>query len=125
MKDYKLKLRDQVYVSLIHWVGRGTENDGSIVHKMSVENRMYFMNRGFVYYESIKRELKIKPIHECRCDDRLQTKTKRFTRLSCTGLVVELEHKDKDEVNKRDWLLVDSPLTEPGLRSVLDRGTNP
>jgi hypothetical protein len=41
----------------------------------------------FVYYESIKRELKIKPIYECRCDERLQTKTKRFTRLSYTGLV--------------------------------------
>jgi hypothetical protein len=45
-----------------------------------------------VYYESIKRDLKIKPIYECRCDERLQTKTKRFTRLSYTGLVVELEH---------------------------------
>jgi hypothetical protein len=45
-----------------------------------------------VYYESIKRELKIKPISECRCDERLQTKTKRFTHLSYTGLVVELEH---------------------------------
>jgi hypothetical protein len=32
----------------------------------------------------------MKPIHECRCDGRLQTK--RFTRLSYTGLVVELEH---------------------------------
>jgi hypothetical protein len=46
----------------------------------------------FVYYESIKRELKIKPIYEFRCDERLQTKTKRFTLLSYTGLVVELEH---------------------------------
>ncbi len=46
----------------------------------------------FVYSESIKRELKIKPIYECRCDERLQTKTKRFMRLSYTGLVVELEH---------------------------------
>ena len=45
---------------------------------------------GFVYYESIKREVKIKPIYECRCDGRLQTK--RFTCLSYTGLVVELEH---------------------------------
>jgi hypothetical protein len=44
----------------------------------------------FVYYESIKREVKIKPIYECRCDGRLQTK--RFTRLSYTGLVVGLEH---------------------------------
>jgi hypothetical protein len=45
-----------------------------------------------VYYESINREVKIKPIYECRCDERLQTKTKRFTRLSHAGLVVELEH---------------------------------
>ena len=45
-----------------------------------------------VYYESLNRELQIKPIYECRCDERLQTKTKEFTRLSYTGLVVELEH---------------------------------
>jgi hypothetical protein len=45
-----------------------------------------------VYYESIKRELKTKPIYECRCDERPQTKTKRCTRLSYTGLVTELEH---------------------------------
>jgi hypothetical protein len=43
-----------------------------------------------VYYESMKRKLQTKPIYECRCDGRLQTK--RFTRLSHTGLVVELEH---------------------------------
>ena len=45
-----------------------------------------------VYYESIKRELKIRCIYECRCDERLQSKTKKFTRLTYTGLVVELEH---------------------------------
>ena len=45
-----------------------------------------------VYYDSINRDLKIKPIYECRCDEILQTKTKRFARLSYTGLVVELEH---------------------------------
>jgi hypothetical protein len=44
----------------------------------------------FVYYESMKRKIKIKPVYECRCDGRLQTN--RFTRLSYTGLVVELEH---------------------------------
>jgi hypothetical protein len=48
------------------------------------------LSQVIVYYESIKRELKIKPIYECRCDGRLQTK--RFTRLSYTGLAVELEH---------------------------------
>ena len=34
----------------------------------------------FVYYESMKRKLKIKPICECRCTGRLQTK--RLTRLT-------------------------------------------
>ena len=47
---------------------------------------------GVVYYESIKRELKRRPIYECRCDERLQTKAKEFTRLAYTGLYEELEH---------------------------------
>jgi hypothetical protein len=34
----------------------------------------------------------LKIYDECRCDERLQTKTKEFTRLTHTGLVVELEH---------------------------------
>jgi hypothetical protein len=38
----------------------------------------------------MKRNLKIKSIYECRCNERLQPK--RFTRLAHTGLVVELEH---------------------------------
>ena len=46
----------------------------------------------FVYYESIKRELKIRCIYECRCDERLQTTTKKFTCLTYTGLVVKVEH---------------------------------
>jgi hypothetical protein len=45
-----------------------------------------------VYYKWMKRELKIRCIYECRCDERLQTKTKEFTGLAYTGLVVELEH---------------------------------
>ncbi len=54
----------------------------------------FFRSWHVVYYESIKRELKlwIRPIYESRCDERLQTKTKEFTRLTYTGLVVELEH---------------------------------
>ena len=36
---------------------------------------------GRVYYESTKREPKIRGINKCRCDERLQTKTKEFTRL--------------------------------------------
>jgi hypothetical protein len=39
---------------------------------------------------SMKREIRC--IYECRCNERLQSETKEFTRLSYTGLVVELEH---------------------------------
>jgi len=34
----------------------------------------------------------MKGIYECRCDERLQTRTKKFTILPYTGLVLELEH---------------------------------
>ncbi len=44
------------------------------------------------YYESIKEELKRRLILEYRCDERLRTKTEESTRLTDTGLVVELEH---------------------------------
>jgi len=46
----------------------------------------------FVHYESIKRELKIRPIYECRCDERLKTKTEESTRLAYTWFLGELEH---------------------------------
>jgi len=62
-------------------------------HKLnSWSSKAYGKGKTVVYYESIKRKLKIKCIYECRCYERLQTKTKEFTRLAYTGLVVELEH---------------------------------
>ena len=45
-----------------------------------------------VYYESLKREVKTKPIKECRCDERLQTRVDESTRLACPRLVAELEY---------------------------------
>ena len=45
-----------------------------------------------VYYESIKRELKIRPIYECRCDERLKTKVEESTHLVYTWLIGELRH---------------------------------
>ncbi len=42
---------------------------------------------GVIYYESIKREVKIKSISECRCHERLKTKTEESTRLGYTGLI--------------------------------------
>ena len=38
------------------------------------------------------RELKIKPISECRYDERLKTKAEESTRLTYTGSIGELEH---------------------------------
>ena len=40
----------------------------------------------------MKRKLKIKPIYECRCDERLKTKPEASTRLAYTVLFGELEH---------------------------------
>ena len=54
---------------------------------------VWLTDEGVDYYESIKWELKKRCIYECRCDERLQTKTKEFTRLGYTGLVVELGHR--------------------------------
>ena len=46
----------------------------------------------FVYSESIKRELKTRPIYECRCDERLKPKGEESTCLVYTELLGELEH---------------------------------
>jgi hypothetical protein len=46
----------------------------------------------FVYYESRKRELKTKPLYECRRDERLKPKGEESTYLAYTVLLGELEH---------------------------------
>ena len=46
----------------------------------------------FLYYESITREIKKRPINECRCDERLKTKPEESTHLTYTGVLGELEH---------------------------------
>ncbi len=43
----------------------------------------------FLYYESIKGELKTQPIHECRCDERLKTKTEESTHLILDHLKIK------------------------------------
>ncbi len=45
-----------------------------------------------VYYESIKRKPKIKPIFESRFDERLKFNVEESMYLSYTGLLGELEH---------------------------------
>ncbi len=55
----------------------------------------------FVFYETIKRELKKRLIYEWRCDVRLNGKDERSTRLTFTVFRGGLEHlqpKDSDEV---------------------------
>ena len=53
------------------------------------------MFANLVYYESIKQELKIKPIPECRCEERLKTKAEESTLITYTGLFGKLEHLKK------------------------------
>jgi diadenosine tetraphosphate (Ap4A) HIT family hydrolase len=57
----------------IHWVARVN------IHR---KTKRYL----FIYYESTKKKLKTKYICECRCYERLQTKTKEITCLSYTEL---------------------------------------
>ena len=40
----------------------------------------------------MNREVKTRPIYECRCDERLKTKAEESTLLTYTGLFGELEH---------------------------------
>ena len=50
----------------------------------------------FVYHESTKRELQIRPIHECRCDERLKTKSEE-------SIIRHLHWVPRgDELNRRD-----------------------
>ena len=43
---------------------------------------IFKISRHLVYYESRKREVKTRPIYECRCDERLKTKSEKSTRLT-------------------------------------------
>jgi hypothetical protein len=42
--------------------------------------------------KSIKRDLKTRPIYDCRCDERLEPKYDEFKCLTYTGLLEELEY---------------------------------
>jgi hypothetical protein len=53
---------------------------------------LFFMRELVVYFESIKRKIKIKSIYECRFDERLKTKVEESACLTYTGLIGELEH---------------------------------
>ena len=83
----------------MHWGPRQnkleTPKDKDEVNKQDIhecDGRAHDPDDNLVYNKSIKRELKIKPIYECRCDERLKTKAEESTRLTYTRLLVELEH---------------------------------
>jgi hypothetical protein len=54
--------------------------------------RLRSLDQVFVHYETINRELMTRPIYECRCDERLKTKSEESIHLTYTGLLGELEH---------------------------------
>ena len=62
-----------------------------------------------VYYASRKRELQTRPTYECRCDERIKTKSEKSTRLAYTGLLGELEH-----------LKIETRLIDEMFASVMD-----
>ena len=62
-----------------------------------------------VYYESLKREIKTKPINEFRCDERLKTKFEESTCFGYTLLCAELEHL---KIETR--LTSETPVSEMG-----------
>ena len=61
--------------------GQGKKGVTQIHDEHTSQSKAKIFDKFFVYYESIKREVKTKLTYECRCDERLQT-----TRLSCTVL---------------------------------------
>ena len=90
MKDEKLKMRN-LHTSHTLFVRSIITQPQWTSHKRnSVSTESLQWN--FVYYESRKRDLKTRPIYECRCDERLKTKSEKSTRLTYTGLIGELEH---------------------------------
>jgi hypothetical protein len=52
--------------------------------------------------ELIKRDLKTRPIYDCRCEERLEPKGDESTCLAFTGLLEELEYRKQ---GKKTWLL--------------------
>jgi hypothetical protein len=52
----------------------------------------------------MKREVKTRPMYECRCDERLKTKDEESTHLTYRDWVPRGTGtpKDRDEVNRRD-----------------------
>ncbi len=68
-----------------------------IVKSRPKDKSVYYV----VYCESRKREVKTKPIYECRCDERLKTKTEKSTRLAYTWKMYTLGYICAAQKKKR------------------------
>ena len=67
-------------------------------------------NEKVVYYESIKGELKTRPIYECRYDERLETKVEESTHLAYTGLYCPSFYRIEMLALLNDMIIVDRYL---------------
>ena len=74
-----MRIRQDLFLSLIN------KAKDKQIYRISWEIQIV------VYYESLNRELKTKPMYEFRCDERLKTKVEESTRLACTFIVVYYE----------------------------------
>ncbi len=81
-----------------HWVARQNkletpkEKDEEKWEIRECDGRVMLASVFIVYYESMKRELKTRPLYECRWDERLKTEAEESTRLAYTVLIGELEY---------------------------------
>ncbi len=69
-----------------------------------------------VYYESRKRELKIRLMNEGRCDERLKVRVEESTYLTYNGFQRQIKldlPRDEDEVNKREIHECDGRAHDP------------
>jgi hypothetical protein len=80
-----------------------TRHDRNLfLRRRAPDKQAQFLIKFVVYYESRKRELKIRLMNEGRCDERLKVRVEESTRLTYTGL-----HKKKNRHTK--------PNPSPGL----------
>jgi hypothetical protein len=74
VKNYYPKLKTKEVVNVLDFSDESLESE--MDHSSSVTfvplALAFFSIRHHVYYESIKREPKIRGIYECRCDERLR-----------------------------------------------------
>ncbi len=98
--QYKLSTENQVKILKIDFQKVEREHSFQVFVQFSI--RRFFRRTSWcderlktkaVYYESMKRDLKTRPIYECRCDERLKTKAEKSTRLAYTEFLGELEHQ--------------------------------